>query len=154
MNGLLKVMPQHLNWIQVWTLTIPLQNLVYLFIYLCFGLFGLLTHWEIDLLVCFRSFPAAKLTCTSASHQKVIAEHFLISGKEQNSWRKQGTAQTLITASSPGPGEVWHAHTIIPPPPCLTVGLNYSPANYVIFLKCCVIRNTASKKFNFCLVRE
>ncbi len=32
MKGLFKVMPQHLNWIQVWTLTWPLQNLNFVFL--------------------------------------------------------------------------------------------------------------------------
>ncbi len=138
MNRLFKVMPQHLNRIQVRTLTRPLQSLHFVFLQPFRGGFAGV-FWIIVLL---QNPSSLQLEVTNRWPDNVLQD-FLVDSRIHGSIYHSKSSRSWSSKTAPD------HHT--------TTTIFYCWYD-VLFLKCCVtftpdeMGHTPSKKFNFCLV--
>ncbi len=138
MNRLFKVMPQHLNRIQVRTLTRPLQSLHFVFLLPFRGGFAGV-FWIIVLL---QNPSSLQLEVTNR-WPDIVLQVFLVDSRIHGSIYHSKSSRSWSSKTAPD------HHT--------TTTIFYCWYD-VLFLKCCVtftpdvMGHTPSKKFNFCLV--
>ncbi len=138
MNRLFKVMPQHLNRIQVRTLTRPLQSLHFVFLQPFRGGFAGV-FWIIVLL---QNPSSLQLEVTNR-WPDIVLQNFLVDSRIHGSIYHSKSSRSWSSKTAPD----HHA----------TTNIFYCWYD-VLFLKCCVtftpdvMGHTPSKKFNFCLV--
>ncbi len=137
LNRLFKVMPQHLNRIQVRTLTRPLQSLHFVFLQPFRGGFAGV-FWIIVLL---QNPSSLQLEVTNR-WPDIVLQDFLVDSRIHGSIYHSKSSRSWSSKTAPD------HHTTT------TFHCWYD----VLFLKCCVtftpdvMGHTPSKKFNFCLV--
>ncbi len=105
----------------------------------------LLSHWEVDLLMCLGSLPCCKTQLRLRLQTDGRTFFFRIFERVQNSWFHQlWVVQVLKLQNNPRPSH-YHHHVWLLVWCCL-------------FFKCCVgfapdvTKHASSKKFNFCLI--